>query len=317
MKKIIIFGKNEFITKSIVRTLADADNVITLVAKDTNAMLDVRTGISPGRIRMLQMDMRNSCPFEEHIKDQDIVINCSSILYTDNSADFFNVNTHAAENIAKAVKKFSISTFIHFSSLGIEDNKMSKYANTILRGESAVQEFCPNAIILRTSVVFGKNEGIIDLMLRILRFFKFVPAISYGKQMLQPVYAPDIAKLILNIITNNNTIGKIYNVCGKNIYTLDQIWDCAKRLYGKRVKKIKMPFFIVMFIVYVLNFRLIRLMLKPFTKTFCPLVTIEHLQLILHDNTSTNNIMLEKNIMMTDIRTFVDHEIKLINNKNC
>jgi NADH dehydrogenase len=70
---------------------------------------------------------------------------------------------------------------IHFSAIGADANSKIPYARTKALGEAAVFDICPNATIIRPSIVFGPGDGFFEV---IHSFFIIVALdeISYVQQ---------------------------------------------------------------------------------------------------------------------------------------
>lgn len=84
------------------------------------------------------------------------------------------------------------------------------YGETKLKGEQAIQKWCPEAIIIRTSWVystFGKN--FVKTMLRLLSERDSISVIN--DQIGSPTSAADLAKAIVHIVDGDNWKGGIYH----------------------------------------------------------------------------------------------------------
>jgi len=137
--------------------------------------------------------------------------------------DIANVVNHlATAEIAKyagenSVKLIYISTDYVFP--GDKDEALSEdlptdpiniYGATKLKGELAVQEFCNDAIIIRTAWVystFGKN--FVKTMLNLMNSRDEINVVS--DQIGSPTYAYDLAILIKDIIENGKWVAGIYH----------------------------------------------------------------------------------------------------------
>ncbi|WP_447770494.1 dTDP-4-dehydrorhamnose reductase [Sphingobacterium faecium] len=84
------------------------------------------------------------------------------------------------------------------------------YGETKLKGEQAIQKWCPEAIIIRTSWVystFGKN--FVKTMLRLLSERDSISVIN--DQIGSPTSAADFAKAIVHIVDGEKWTGGIYH----------------------------------------------------------------------------------------------------------
>jgi hypothetical protein len=72
-------------------------------------------------------------------------------------ADFEQTQWRGAENVARAAKEVG-AKLVHVSAIGADANSAIPYARTKALGEQAVFEQCPNATIIRPSLVFGPGD---------------------------------------------------------------------------------------------------------------------------------------------------------------
>ncbi|WP_313262892.1 dTDP-4-dehydrorhamnose reductase [Sphingobacterium multivorum] len=91
-----------------------------------------------------------------------------------------------------------------------ETAPINVYGQTKLAGEQAIQKWCPDAIIIRTSWVYstyGKN--FVKTMCRLMDERKEVGVIN--DQIGSPTYAKDLALAIVKIVHSSNWEGGIYH----------------------------------------------------------------------------------------------------------
>jgi len=153
-----------------------------------------------------------------------VVINCAAYTAVDKAEEdekiAFLINSEAVGNLARAASKHDallvhISTDYVFDGQGFkpyheEDptNPVSRYAKSKHAGENQIHSYSNKALIIRTSWLyseFGHN------------FIKTI--MKYGKERGQlnvvfdqvgtPTYAHDLAKVILDILEKNPTLGGV------------------------------------------------------------------------------------------------------------
>lgn len=132
------------------------------------------------------------------------------------------VNHLASEEIAlycrlNGAKLIAISTDYVFdgsSSVALTEdaavNPINVYGSTKLKGEQAIEKWCPEAIIIRTSWVystFGKN--FVKTMLRLLSERESISVIN--DQIGSPTSAKDLAQAIVDIINSGKWYGGVYH----------------------------------------------------------------------------------------------------------
>lgn len=132
------------------------------------------------------------------------------------------VNHLASEEIAQychlhGAKLIAISTDYVFdgeSSIPLPEdapvNPINTYGLTKLRGEQAIQRWCPEAMIIRTSWVYSTyGHNFVKTMLRLLQERDELSVVD--DQIGSPTYAADLAQVIVDIIHTDTWESGIYH----------------------------------------------------------------------------------------------------------
>tara|TARA_B100000795_G_scaffold181068_1_gene137165 strand:- start:368 stop:1261 length:894 start_codon:yes stop_codon:yes gene_type:complete len=122
----------------------------------------------------------------------------------------------------------------------IEDGLLNKY---------------PNLTILRPTLIYGSSMDqnmwkIIDFM----NSYNFFPVFGSGKNLMQPVNAKDLGNAYFNVLQNRSTtLGKQYNLSGKDQVTYISILKETSSALGKKVFFIHVPIWISLISAYLMN----------------------------------------------------------------
>ncbi len=143
------------------------------------------------------------------------VVNCAAYTAVDKAETekklAYSINARGAKNIAEAAQKqdaflIHISTdYVYHSSKNLPfietDTPSPKgvYAKTKLQGDKAVLKFCTDAMVLRTSWVYGSfGHNFVKTMIRLGSEREEISVVF--DQIGTPTFARDIARTILQII---------------------------------------------------------------------------------------------------------------------
>ena len=86
-----------------------------------------------------------------------MVISLVGIMHGDRKK-FEDVQWRGAENVARAASEVG-ARLVHVSAIGADEGSSVEYWRTKGLGERAVREICPEATIIRPSLVFGPGDG--------------------------------------------------------------------------------------------------------------------------------------------------------------
>lgn len=78
---------------------------------------------------------------------------------------FEDIQWHGAENVARAARQAG-AKLIHFSAIGVDPNSHIPYSRTKGLAEISVLEICPDATIIKPSLVFGPEDDFFNVRLR-------------------------------------------------------------------------------------------------------------------------------------------------------
>lgn len=256
-KKIVIFGGAGFIGKYLISRFSKYSCNIQIVTRDLKKKKNLKFLGGLGQVNVSQITKFS----EENIKDlvfeADIVVNLIGILYENGKQTFEEVHSELPKIIAKVSKKAEVKSLIHISALGVEKNIHSKYAVSKFHGERNIRSEFPEAIILRPSVVFGKEDNFINLFSKLSVLSPFLPIIGDPKiqisdnflpriilsdgTFLQPIYVGDLADFILKICFDKP---KTINLAGPNILSFKEIIKLILKFNKRSRICLPIPFFL-------------------------------------------------------------------------
>jgi UDP-glucose 4-epimerase len=167
--RILITGGNGFIGKSIVESLNNKENQITILDSQINQDL-------PSNIKQIKGDFRDTELLKEHLFDVDLVIHLAALLGVDLCEDLaretLDANGREACDFFDLCKKMKVKKIIYTSSSEIygnienakEDSQVSPksdYAIAKLYSERYLRSIASpsfKAYVLRLFSIYGKNQ---------------------------------------------------------------------------------------------------------------------------------------------------------------
>jgi nucleoside-diphosphate-sugar epimerase len=102
-------------------------------------------------------DIVNPTTLVPAFEGADVIVSLVGIMHG-TTADFERIQWKGAANVARAAKHVG-AKLIHISAIGANSESHIPYARTKALGEAAVLEQCPDATVIRPSLVFGPGDG--------------------------------------------------------------------------------------------------------------------------------------------------------------
>ncbi|KAI0068156.1 NAD-P-binding protein [Artomyces pyxidatus] len=174
------------------------------------------------------VDITNPKTLVPAFKDASVVVSLVGILHG-SPEQFERIQWRGAQNVAQAAKAAG-ARLVHISAIGADRGSKIPYARTKALGEEAVLALCPDATIIRPSIVFGPGDGFFNRFAKFAQFLPFLPVFGTGSSRFQPVYVGDIGRLVELITRDDPGIrkaadGKIIEAGGPDIFTFRQIME--------------------------------------------------------------------------------------------
>jgi NADH dehydrogenase len=240
-KLITVFGASGFIGRHVVRALAKRGYRIRAAVRRPDLALHLQPLGGVGQIMAVQANLRYRWSVDRAVEGADYVVNLVGILSESGRQRFASVQDFGARAVAEAARAAGVP-LTHISALGADVNSSSNYARTKARGEKAVFETLPDAVVFRPSIVFGPEDKFFNRFAAMARLSPVLPLIGGGETKLQPVYVGDVAEAVARSVDGNITGGKIYELGGPQILTFRQCMEEMLPVIGRKRLLLSVPF---------------------------------------------------------------------------
>jgi uncharacterized protein YbjT (DUF2867 family) len=152
---------------------------------------------------------------------------------------FARLHVRATENMLAVARGAGVQQYLHMSALGSGPGARSKYHRTKWQAEEAVRASGLAWTIFRPSVIFGRGDGFVTLIARMIRRAPAVPVIGDGRYRLQPVGVEQVAEGFARSLRREVTAMRAYEVAGPEAYSYVELIDeVAAALGRRRVRKV-------------------------------------------------------------------------------
>ncbi|XP_030070440.1 NADH dehydrogenase [ubiquinone] 1 alpha subcomplex subunit 9, mitochondrial [Microcaecilia unicolor] len=225
-----VFGSTGFLGRYVVNRLGRIGSQVVIPYRcDQYDIMYLRPMGDLGQLIFLEWDPRNKDSIRRALEHSSVVINLVGREWETRNFSFEDIYVNIPKDIAQLSREAGVGTLIHMSHLNADMKSPSKYLRNKAVGERVVREEFPDAIIMKPSEMFGREDRFFNHFAN-MRWFGGVPLISLGKKTVkQPIYVVDVAKAIINAIGDPDSKGKTYVLAGPNRYLL---YDVAKYIFA-------------------------------------------------------------------------------------
>lgn len=274
-----IFGASGFVGRSVVERLAEAGFRIRAASRRPNEAWFLKPLGAPGQIEPVYADITKPETVEKMVRGAEVVINCVGILFEGGqSRSFRKIQAEGPGVVARLAQKAGVKTMVHISAIGADEKSPARYARTKARGEKALRQAFPGAVILRPSIIFGPADNFFNAFAKMARA-PFPPLTIVGpKTRFQPVYVEDIAVAVVRIVQDPKKFAaKTFELGGPEIFTFREVIDFILRTIGKKRRVLTLPFPLAGFIGF--GFQVLARLLP-----LSPPITLDQVKMLKTDN---------------------------------
>ena len=141
--------------------------------------------------------------------------------------------------LINAAVQAGVRRFVHVSIANPRLDSPLPYYKGKAELEESIRSSGTSYAILRPTVVFGREDILINNIAWLLRRFPLFAVPGDGQYKLQPIYVEDLASLAVQAGASDEN--QIIDAVGPEIYTFNELAELLKRVVGSRSRLVHMP----------------------------------------------------------------------------
>jgi nucleoside-diphosphate-sugar epimerase len=194
-----------------------------IVRNTSNTALIDNSGLN---IEKVIGDLEDEYFLNESMKDINTVLHIYSI-----HQSLKILKAAIANNVKRVIMVHTTGMYSKYKSAAAEYITIEKKVTELAKGKIEVT-------ILRPTMIYGNiKDGNLSTFIKIIDRLKIIPMINGGKNLIQPVYAGDLAKAYYYVLVSKNkaVINNSYDVTGEPMELIDMFEIIAGKLGKKRI----------------------------------------------------------------------------------
>ena len=227
---ISITGANGFVAKNLRNFLSKNHIKVIAIARKTFQKHHSETVVYSKTL--LEKGLQNK------LKNCDALVHLIGIGKQSSKYNFED-NIDLTKNMIKTCKKSGIKKIIYISGLGVTKNSRSDYFISKYKAEQEIINSGLNYTIFRPSYIVGKKDYLSKFILKqIKKGIVIIP--GSGKYHLQPIFVEDVAKIILESISEKKFSNKILDLVGPEIIKFEDFVRYFVKNKKTKIQKINL-----------------------------------------------------------------------------
>ena len=235
---VTIFGGSGFVGRHLVQALARRGYRIRVAVRNPNVAHHLQPLGNVGQIHAIQTNLRHRGSIDRAVQGADCVVNLVGILHESGKQRFDAIQAEGARAVAEAAKSVG-ARLVHLSSIGADPASESSYARTKAAGEQAAFETHKDAVVFRSSIIFGPEDDFFNRFANMARFSPFLPLIGGGHTKFQPVYVGDVAEALARAVDGKVKGGRVYELGGPRVLSFRECMQTVLEVTER--KRILLP----------------------------------------------------------------------------
>lgn len=231
--KIAVTGAFSYSGKYITQRLLERGEQVFTLTNHPN-----RPDPFGGKVKALPLDFGNENELVANLRGADVLINTYWVRFDKGK----NTQPKAVENtkiLVNAAAKAGVKRIVHISITNPSPDSHLPYFWGKAANEKAVIDSGMSYAILRPTVLFGKEDILINNIAWLLRRLPLFGLPGNGSYKLSPVYVDDLAKLAVEAVYQKENY--IWDAVGPDEFTFKEMVELIGKTVGKQRPLMSLP----------------------------------------------------------------------------
>ena len=234
-KLVTVIGGGGFVGRYVVQALLRAGARVRVAQRDPRQAWFLKPLGGLGQTQFVAADVTRPQTIANAVAGADAVVNLVGVL----QGKFDAIHVEGARTVAAAAKDAGVETLVHLSAIGADPDAASNYGRSKGEGEAAVRDAFPEAMIVRPSIVFGREDDFINRFAAMIEKSPVVPVLR-SRTKFQPVFAADVGDAIAALVAQPRP-GATIEMGGPDIMTMGEIIHWIAAAIGRDPTIVELP----------------------------------------------------------------------------
>ena len=227
INKVCIVGGTGFVGRTLANRLTREGIKLRILTRNRERHKD--NLILLPAVKLIQSDVHDVDQLKKYFSGCDAVINLVGILNERgrNGRGFYQAHVELTRKIIEACQHTRIKRLLHMSALNADAiNGTSHYLKTKGEAEDLAHQAGTQGIKVtsyRPSVIFGREDRFFNRFAQLLKLTPLVFPLACARTRFAPVFVGDVAEVFVQTLKNPASYGHRYELCGPEIYTLEEL----------------------------------------------------------------------------------------------
>lgn len=243
-RHICILGGTGFVGRSLSSRLARDGHTLHILSRRPENARALK--VLPA-VQVRRADVHDPDALDRAFAGMDAVVNLVGILNESgrDGSGFLHVHTELTRKVVDACQRRNVRVLLQMSGLNADSARgPSHYLRSKGLAEDYIRERCgdgPAWAILKPSVIFGPDDAFINRFATMLRLLPLPLPLACAEARFAPAYVEDVSEAFARCLQDGSHLGRTYELCGPQVFTLAEIVRFTARTLGLRRWVVPLP----------------------------------------------------------------------------
>lgn len=232
--KVAVAGGTGLLGRAITTALLDAGHEVVVGSRSRPAKDPIDS-----RAQWVSVDVMAPATLPALLAGADAVVDAvqfpnSPIENPKKGYTFERIDLGGTRNLVDAAKAAGTPLFIGLSGVGAAEHAAYHWLRFKWQEEQHIAASGVPYVVFRPSWIYGPRDVSLNRFLGFAKFLPFVPVIGNGKTRINPLFIDDLAAHVVAALEKPEARGRIFEIGGPAVMTMDEVIKTALRVAGKR-----------------------------------------------------------------------------------
>ena len=220
---ILVTGATGFIGRVLVRQLTETGQHVRVLLRPSPKSPRLPKGV-PMEVAVVSLNDERG--LRAALRGVDQIYHLASAAAQGRDGNLFTTDIEGTRNLAQVAADAEIERFIFLSHLGADRASAFPIHKSKGIAEEHIRKSGVPHTIIRSSIIFGPEDGFTTALADILRFSPgILPIPGEGRSLLQPLWVEDLVTCLIWALQNLDMVNQTYEIGGGEYFTLRQIME--------------------------------------------------------------------------------------------
>ncbi len=236
-KLVTLIGGSGFIGTHVAQDLLERGARVRIAAREPEKAFTLKPLANLGQIQFARCNAADERSIEACVKGSDAVV----YLIGTFEGNQQTLQADSAGHAAKVAAENGATGFVYISAIGASLDAETGYYRTKADGEGQVLEAFPKASIIRPSVVFGEEAGLVPMFADMVKMMPVMPVFG-AESKFQVVWVDDVAAAAVAALEDPAKHGgKIFEAAGPDALSMMEIHQMIAEAQDRKRTFFAMP----------------------------------------------------------------------------